>query len=143
MKRQKLVLTAAIGGTLALSAATVITPLQSACAQQPQSNYADNSVKSFSEDVMPILRGRCVSCHQAGGEGYEKSGLDLTSYAGLMKGTKFGPVVIPGQPYISNIMVLLDWRASPEIRMPHGAKQLSICDRSDISAWILQGAKNN
>ncbi len=143
MKRQKLVLTAVIVGNLALSAATVVTPLHSACAQESQGNYADNSPKSFKEDVAPILKGRCISCHQPGGEGYEKSGLDLTSYAGLMKGTKFGPVVIPGQPYVSNLMVLLDWRASPEIRMPHGAKQLSICDRSDISAWILQGAKNN
>jgi mono/diheme cytochrome c family protein len=34
---------------------------------------------SFAEDVMPIFRGRCVSCHQPGGEGLEKSGLDLTN----------------------------------------------------------------
>ena len=32
---------------------------------------------------------------RSGGAGYEKSGLDLTSYAGVMKGTKSGPMVIP------------------------------------------------
>jgi hypothetical protein len=35
---------------------------------------------------------------RSGGAGYEKSGLDLTSYAGVMKGTKFGRMVIPRDP---------------------------------------------
>ncbi len=98
---------------------------------------------SFREDVLPIFRGRCFSCHQPGGEGYEASGLDLTSYEGLMKGTKFGPMVIPGDPNFSSLMALLDWRASPELRMPHGAKKLSTCDRDAIRRWIMEGAKNN
>jgi len=93
--------------------------------------------------VMPIFVGRCVACHQAGGEGTQKSGLDLSSYAGVMKGTKFGPMVIPGDPESSSLMALLDWRVSPEIRMPHGKKQLSTCDRDAIRAWIREGAKDN
>ena len=92
---------------------------------------------------MPIFKGRCEGCHQPGGEGTEKSGLDLTSYAGVMKGTKFGPMVIPGDPESSNLMLLLDWRASAELRMPHGKRQLSSCDRNDIRAWIREGAKDN
>jgi cytochrome c len=74
---------------------------------------------SFAQDVAPIFKGRCINCHQPGGEGFEKSGLDLTSYAGLMKGTKFGPMVRPGDPDSSNLMWLLDWRVAPAIRMPH------------------------
>ena len=42
------------------------------------------------------------------------------TYAGVMKGTKFGAMVTPGDPDTSNLMWLLDWKASPEIRMPHG-----------------------
>jgi mono/diheme cytochrome c family protein len=106
-----------------------------ACAATPK--------RSFIEDVMPIFRGRCVSCHQPGGEGYEKSGLDLTSYAGVMKGTRHGPMVLPGDPQGSNLIWLLDWRASPELRMPHGKKKLSTCDRDAIRAWIAEGAKDN
>jgi hypothetical protein len=98
---------------------------------------------SFSEDVLPLLKFRCASCHQPGGEGYEQSGLDLTSYQGVMKGTKFGPMVVPGDPETSNLMRLLDWRVAPEIRMPHGKKQLSICDRDTIRTWIWEGAKDN
>jgi mono/diheme cytochrome c family protein len=98
---------------------------------------------SFKDDVFPIFRGWCLECHQPGGVGYEKSGLDLHTYEGVMKGTKYGPMVIPGDPDTSNLMRLLDWKASPELRMPHGKKKLSTCDRDAIRAWIRQGAKNN
>jgi len=98
---------------------------------------------SFKEDILPLLKWRCASCHEPGGAGYEKSGLDLTSYAGVMKGTKFGPMVIPRDPESSNLMLLLDRRVSPALRMPHGKKQLSSCDRSSIRTWIRQGANDN
>ena len=98
---------------------------------------------SFAEDILPIFRGRCAGCHQPGGAGFEKSGLDLTTYEGVMKGTKHGPMVIARDPDSSNLMWLLDWRASPELRMPHGNKKLSTCDRNDIRAWIREGALNN
>ncbi len=128
MKRRNLT-----AGVIAFGACLVIadvsTPSARLYAAEPQ---------SFSEDILPIFKGRCVSCHQSGGAGYEKSGLDLTSYEGLMKGTKFG-----GDPEGSNLMWLLDWRASPEVRMPHGKKKLSICDRNAIRAWIREGAKDN
>jgi hypothetical protein len=99
---------------------------------------------SFQDDVLPVFLGRCVSCHSApNGEGYQASGLDLTSYQGVMAGTKFGPMVIPGDPESSNLMRLLDWRTSAALRMPHNKKQLSSCDRTAIRDWIRQGAKDN
>lgn len=100
-------------------------------------------VVSFAEDVFPIFKGRCIDCHQPGAAGYDTSGLDLRTYEGLMKGTKYGAMVDPGRPETSNLIWLLDWRASPELRMPHGKKQLSACDRDAIRNWIRQGAKNN
>jgi mono/diheme cytochrome c family protein len=115
--------------------AAITTATNPACA-------ADGKM-SFAEDILPIFRGRCVGCHQPGGTGFEKSGLDLTTYEGVMKGTKHGPMVIPRDPESSNLMWLLDWRASPELRMPHGTKKLSTCDRNDIRAWIREGARNN
>jgi hypothetical protein len=111
-----------------------MTPSSQLCAADPQ---------SFSEDILPLLKWRCSSCHQAGGQGYEKSGLDLTTYEGVMKGTKFGRMVIAGDPDSSNLMMMLDWKVAPAIRMPHGKKQLSTCDRDAIRAWIREGAKDN
>jgi mono/diheme cytochrome c family protein len=134
MKRRNLIAAAIVVGAACVMVVDVSTPSAQLCAAEPQ---------SFSEDILPILKGRCVSCHQPGGAGYEKSGLDLTSYEGLMKGTKFGAMVIPRDPDGSNLMWLLDWRASPEVRMPHGKKKLSICDRNAIRAWIREGAKDN
>jgi len=98
---------------------------------------------SFSEDILPILQTRCTSCHSPGGEGTQKSGLVLSSYEGLMKGTKFGPVVNPGDPVTSNLMVLLDGRADKSLQMPHGKKRLTSCDRDLIRTWIHEGAQNN
>lgn len=123
---------------LALVGASTALPLSQACAAPPQQQPV-----SFAEDILPLLKWRCSSCHQPGGEGYEKSGFDLTTYKGVMKGTKFGPMVVPGDPEMSNLMRLLDWRVAPEIRMPHGKKQLSSCDRDSIRTWIRQGAKDN
>jgi Planctomycete cytochrome C len=134
MKRRNLTAAAIAVGAACLMIVDVSAPSAQLCAAEPQ---------SFSEDILPILKGRCVSCHQNGGAGYEKSGLDLATYEGLMKGTKFGAMVIPRDPESSNLMWLLDWRASPEVRMPHGKKKLSICDRNAIRAWIREGAKDN
>jgi len=98
---------------------------------------------SFQEDVLPVFQIRCASCHSPTGEGYKASGLDLTTYKGVMAGTKFGAMVIAGDPDSSNLMRLLDWKVSAQLRMPHNKKQLSVCDRDEVRTWIREGAKDN
>jgi mono/diheme cytochrome c family protein len=126
------------GAAVAIMVATglvLLPPADEACAA--------GDTTSFSEDIVPIFKGRCVGCHSPGQEGFEQSGLDLTTYEGVMKGTKHGPMVIPKDPDSSNLIWLLDWRGSPATRMPHGKKKLSTCDRNAIRTWIREGAKNN
>jgi Planctomycete cytochrome C len=139
MKRRLFVLAGAIlmaiGGTTGLE---ILSGSNKVCAEP-----ANQAKMSFAEDVMPIFVGRCFSCHKPGGQGNEKSGLDLSTYEGVMRGTKFGRMVIPGDPDSSNLMWLLDWRGSPDTHMPLGKKKLSICDRDAIRDWIREGAKNN
>jgi len=99
---------------------------------------------SFSQDVRPILDQNCIACHQPGGEGMEASGFSMMSYDDLMRGTKFGPMVIAGDSAGSNMIVLMEGRADPSISMPHGAmKPVRKADIDTIRAWIDQGAKNN
>ena len=99
---------------------------------------------SFSENVQPILEQHCVRCHQPGGPGEMASGLDMTSYESLMKGTRNGPMVIAGDTEGSNLLVLVEGRADPSIRMPHGNNQpIPKPDIQTIRSWIGQGAKNN
>jgi len=133
MRIPKLVTISIAAGALSCGGATLVTPVQQVCAQGAHVSFAD--------DIAPILKGWCVSCHQPGGEGYNASGFDLTSYDGLMKGTKFGPMVIPHKPDDSNLIVLIEGRA--QVRMPYGHKPLPGCLRQEVWSWIFEGAKNN
>ena len=99
---------------------------------------------SFSKDVLPILQSRCFECHTKGGAGQKASGLNMETYADLMKGTKFGPVIKPNDSLSSTLMILIEGRADPSINMPHGnRKPLTKEQIQTIGKWIDQGAKNN
>jgi len=100
---------------------------------------------SFKSDVQPILEDHCVSCHKPGGKGFVKSGLDLTSYQGLMKGTIYGPVVIPGNSEASTFTKLLTG-TNKGLKMPMGLNATGTLDRQYIlimRKWVAQGARNN
>jgi Planctomycete cytochrome C len=105
--------------------------------------HAAEEQVSYKLDVQPILQARCSQCHTPGGKGFQTSGLDLTSYEGLMKGTKHGPMVVPGDPLTSNLIVLVEGRAKPEVRMPHGQRPLLKQQTEILRLWVKQGAKNN
>ncbi len=102
---------------------------------------AADQVVSYQLDVYPIISSRCVECHQPGGAGYTASGLDMSTYEGLMKGTKHGPVIVPGEPLTSNLNVLIEGRA--QVQMPHDQRPLLKAQQSIIRDWVKQGAKNN
>ena len=102
---------------------------------------AADEVVSYELDVHPILESRCVECHQPGGTGFQASGLDLSTYRGLMKGTKYGPVVVPGDSLTSNLNVLIEGRA--QVQMPHDQRPLLKAQQNIIRDWVKQGAKNN
>lgn len=113
--------------------ALVVIALQTGCGDKPV---------TYQADVKPIIDANCASCHVPGGPGYLKSGLRMDSYEGLMKGTKFGPVVVPGSSVGSTLYRLVAGKADPSIRMPHGKAALPDADIATIAAWIDQGAKN-
>ncbi|MDH4235259.1 MAG: hypothetical protein OEV15_09040, partial [Gallionella sp.] len=73
---------------------------------------------SFKNDVSPIISDYCLNCHKPGGKGYEKSGLDMRSYQSLMKGTKFGTVIKPGDSYTSIMIQVVEGRVHASIKMP-------------------------
>ena len=98
---------------------------------------------SFSKDIMPVLSQNCLHCHTQGGEGQVASGLSMESYADLMKGTKHGPVIKPGQSYASTLQILVEHKADVSLNMPKGGGKLSTDQIELIGKWIDQGAKNN
>lgn len=101
-------------------------------------------VVSFSAQVKQVLDSNCVSCHVEGQAGYEASGLALNSYEGVMKGTRFGKVVLPGNAQDSVLVMLVEGRADPSISMPHGANRRMYAEEIRIlRKWVEQGAENN
>jgi mono/diheme cytochrome c family protein len=98
---------------------------------------------SYKNDVQPILSKYCAECHSPGGKGFMASGLDVTSYAKLIKGTKFGPVVKPGDALTSTLNMLVEGRANASIRMPHDREKLPDKDIATLKAWVNEGAKDN
>jgi hypothetical protein len=98
---------------------------------------------SYNKDVFPILSENCLSCHKVGGTGLAKSGLNMETYEGLMKGTKLGPIVNPGSSVSSTLVLLIERQAHPSINMPKDKPPIAADQIKTIRQWIDQGAKNN
>ena len=92
-------------------------------------------------DVEPILNKNCASCHTGDHEGITKSGFSVESYETVMKGTRLGPVIVPGSAASSTLFRLVAGEASPEINMPHSGDSLGDDQIATIRQWIDQGAR--
>jgi formate dehydrogenase gamma subunit len=90
---------------------------------------AEGSV-SFASDIQPLLDGQCSTCHGETALG----GLQVTEYQKLMAGGQNGPVVLPGSPDESPIVV--------KMRGEHPAR-LSGDDLQKLMDWIAAGAEDN
>jgi len=87
----------------------------------------DVSNMSYSQDIAPILKDYCTSCH---GGNNPAAGIDLSTYEKLKEQTE-------RQRFYGAI--IHDNRYSP---MPPGGKLIP-CEIKAIKAWIDQGAPNN
>ena len=107
------------------------------CSSQPR--------LSFREDVYPILEQNCLACHiPPDGKGYLKTHLNLQSYETLMKGTYYGPVILPGDSLHSILNMLVEGRAEASMRMPHEREDPLTEDEIEVlRLWVDQGAHNN
>ena len=82
---------------------------------------------------------------------YELANL-MADYAGVIQGTKYGPVVVPGSRMSSSLYLVVAGKTAPEIRMPpHNDESfaqgrgvmLSAGEIEKIGLWIDQGARDN
>jgi len=89
----------------------------------------------FESRIRPLLIKHCVECH---GEDAQESDLRLDTWAGLRDGGKAGPVILPGKPDQSLLLVAVSYRDN-ELRMPPDGK-LSAVEQADLKRWIEIGA---
>ncbi|MDO8261874.1 MAG: c-type cytochrome domain-containing protein [Gallionella sp.] len=133
------------GAVLAALSFNALGTGESSSAEQGARKAVGKEEVSFKYDVFPIIYDHCLNCHLPGGKGYEKSGLNLSTYESLMKGTKFGPVVKPGDSETSTFTKLLEG-TNKGLKMPAGLNASGTLDRQYILTlrkWVHQGAKNN
>ena len=98
--------------------------------------------RNYLQHIKPILDKHCIECHKPGGIGYDKSGFSVETYQTLLQGTRLGPVIIPGDALSSSLVLLIDGKADPAIKMPHGNREpLSRENIEAIKQWINEGAK--
>jgi hypothetical protein len=113
----------------------ISTLMTIACSTEPKPSYTT--------DVRPILDKYCAECHMPDKVGAKKSGFQIDSYASIMKGTKLGPVIVPGSAESSTLYRLVAGKADPKINMPHGKAPLTPGEIETIRLWIDQGAMDN
>jgi len=97
-----------------------------------------NSGDAYSSSIQPIFDAKCASCH--GGASTE-AGLDLTSWAGLVKGSEFGEAVIAFDAD-NSVLVEMSAKLQPAAHpASQPASALSEAELATIRTWIDSGAK--
>ncbi len=89
---------------------------------------------SFHREVLPIFRANCIACHKPG---KSKGGLDLTTYAALLRGGDGGLMIKAGDAPASR---LIETICGDEPAMPRDGDPLTRSEVELISRWILEGA---
>src|SRR5712671_1384281 len=116
-------------------AATML--VMAACSLETSSSFAANAPKiDFVRDIQPIFRESCYKCH---GFDKQKAKLRLASKVDAFKGSKNGPVIMPGNSDKSVLVQRLT-TADKDDRMPQEADALSPDKIAKVRAWIDQGA---
>ena len=107
---------------------------------------------SFNKVIKPILADNCLNCHDGSGEGSSTSGFSVKTYDDIMKGTKFGPVIVSGSSESSTLYRMIAHKVDEKIQMPPHHNEALAEGREDalterqiefIEKWIDEGAKNN
>jgi hypothetical protein len=84
----------------------------------------------FKDEILPVLEKSCTKCH---GAQQRMGGLDLSTFAGVMKGGTSGPAIAPGKPGRSLLWVMIESN-----KMPMGGA-LSAAQKQLIKTYIEQG----
>lgn len=93
---------------------------------------------SFEKKIQPILKKNCVKCHN---DERAQKGLDLSTYKGLMKGTRDAKVIKAGKSSESILYKAIKGLPGGSKMPPGRNKSLSDSDIKLIADWIDQGAE--
>jgi hypothetical protein len=92
---------------------------------------------AYEKDIEPILKNKCTVCHSGN---QCKGKLDASTYISLMKGGGKGPVVIPGKPAESPLILSAGKTRKP-FMPPKDEEPLEPRELALLKLWIEQGCK--
>jgi len=99
---------------------------------------------TYATDIKPIFDESCIKCHSGD---RPKARLHMDTLEGVLKGTKEGKIVMPGDSAHSFILQAVAHATSdqdswmPPLQNRAGIKPLTLEQIGLIRAWIDQGAK--
>jgi hypothetical protein len=126
----------AAAAVAAVTAAAVYVPGRVAAQEGAASKSpAPNTKEYFTQKVQPILDENCYDCHTDS----EKGGLRLDTYAAIRKGGKSGPILVPGDPETSR-MILAIRRVGGNVKMMPPKFALQPDEVAVLEAWVKAGA---
>jgi hypothetical protein len=96
--------------------------------------------QSYSKDIRPFLVKYCLECH-AGKDA--KAGLSLESHKLLMDGADGGPVLTPGKPDASRLVLLIEHKDKPSMPPPKAKFQPTKAEIKLVRAWVAGGAMDD
>src|ERR687888_228467 len=91
----------------------------------------------YSKDIEPIFANKCFVCHTGN---VTEAKFDMSTHAGVLKGGKRGPAVVPGKPGESNLFLFCSRQKKP-VMPPKSEEPLNSQEVSLIKLWIDEGAK--
>ena len=97
--------------------------------------FSDEDLSFFESKIRPLLIEKCGDCH---GPDEQESALRVDTWAGIAEGGKGGPLVMPGKPNGSLLIVAVNYQDN-DLRMPPDGR-LSKQEVADLKRWIEIGA---
>jgi WD40 repeat protein len=92
----------------------------------------------YSRDIEPIFENKCTVCHSGS---IVEAKFDMSTHAGVLKGGKRGPAVVPGKSAESNLFLFCSRQKKPHMPPPKTDEPLTSQELSVIKLWIDEGAK--
>ena len=106
-------------------------------AAEPSLAPTATQLEFFEKEVRPVLADHCYKCH---GEKKQKSGLRLDSREYVLKGGELGPVVVPGNPETSRLILSINHvKATDVYAMPGEDDKLPPKAIAALTEWVRQG----
>ncbi len=122
-----------------LVAVSILVALTGCTSTRPDQGDDEDSPKTvdFLSEVKPILEKQCVICHNRKALPERHS---FETRKRLMQGDDTGPIIIPGDPDASRLIIAISSPDFHEKAMPPIGSRITSVEIEKLKQWIREGA---